>query len=249
MKSFEEHLAREQYNSDSRDRAAIKRRTDRSLTRNERERDKVQLRWTMGVIVWAVIVAIVAFHGIADGWAMGKHTAPAESPAETTTEAFVEVQKEAQEKMLEENAEISRQFYEKFKSTYVTEDAITMLAKLIYGEARGCSTTEQAAVVWNVLNRVDSPEFPDYIEDAILQENAYDGYSPNHPVVDEFMRLAEDVIDRWTWEKWDGGDYGRVLPKEYLYFHGDGKVNWFRIEYQHTGEYWDWSLPSPYEEG
>jgi spore germination cell wall hydrolase CwlJ-like protein len=36
-------------------------------------------------------------------------------------------------------------------------DDVVMLAKLIYGEARGIkSITEQAAVVWCVLNRVDS---------------------------------------------------------------------------------------------
>ena len=30
------------------------------------------------------------------------------------------------------------------------------LAKMVWGEARGCSTTEQAATIWCVLNRYDS---------------------------------------------------------------------------------------------
>lgn len=39
---------------------------------------------------------------------------------------------------------------------------------------------------------------------------------------------------------------GRVLPKEYLYFSGDGIRNTFRTQYK-GGTRWNWSLPSPYE--
>ena len=35
-------------------------------------------------------------------------------------------------------------------------DAI-MIAKTIYNEARGCGETQQAAVAWAILNRVDDP--------------------------------------------------------------------------------------------
>lgn len=131
--------------------------------------------------------------------------------------------------------------------TYTHTHTDTMLAQLIYGEARGCSTTEQAAVVWNVLNRVDSPEFPDTIEGVVLQRNAYAGYKPHYPVKDEFVVLSRDVLTRWEREKTLGGDQGRVLPKEYVFFHGDGRVNWFRTEFRHTGAYWSWQLESPYE--
>ena len=40
---------------------------------------------------------------------------------------------------------------------------------------------------------------------------------------------------------------GRVLPREYLFFTGDGKHNHFRTEWD-GGQVWDWSLQSPYEE-
>jgi len=42
------------------------------------------------------------------------------------------------------------------------------------------------------------------------------------------------------------GSVGRVLPKEYLYFTGDGAHNYFTTEWQ-GGQTWDWSLESPYE--
>ena len=47
-------------------------------------------------------------------------------------------------------------------------EAATALARTVWGEARGCSTTEQAAVAWCVLNRVDSPEFPDDVLSVVL---------------------------------------------------------------------------------
>jgi len=56
------------------------------------------------------------------------------------------------------------------------------------------------------------------------------------------VELAIDVLTRWL----NGGE-GRVLPEEYVFFHGDGVHNHFRIEYKHNGQYWDWSLDSPYE--
>lgn len=41
-----------------------------------------------------------------------------------------------------------------WRCEYDTE--ATYIAKTLYGEARGCSTTEQAAVVWCILNRADN---------------------------------------------------------------------------------------------
>lgn len=123
------------------------------------------------------------------------------------------------------------------------------LAKTIYGEARGCSTTEQAAVVWCVLNRVDDESglWPDDIIGVVTQEYQFAGYSPEHPVLPELYDLTLDVLERWQREKAGEDDVGRVLPEDYCYFHGDGKHNYFRQEYG-GGPAWDWGLETPYEE-
>lgn len=123
------------------------------------------------------------------------------------------------------------------------------LAKTVYGEARGCSTTEQTAVIWCVLNRVDDEcaFWPDDIIGVATQPEQFHGYYAGHPVTQEHYALALDVIDRWQREKNGEADVGRVLPPEYLYFHGDGEHNHFRTEYT-GGQTWDWSLDSPYEE-
>lgn len=121
------------------------------------------------------------------------------------------------------------------------------LARTVWGEARGCTTTEQAAVVWCVLNRVDSPDFPDNILEVLEQPNQFSGYDPEYPVWPEILALVEDVLDRWEMEKTAVGDVGRVLPKEYVFFEGKNGHNHFRTEYR-GGTNWDWSLDSPYEE-
>lgn len=122
---------------------------------------------------------------------------------------------------------------------------IDALAKTVYGEARGLSQMEQAAVVWCILNRADAAE-TDNLMQIITAPNQFCGYSPSNPVLPKIAELVKDVLTRWQIEKNCVGDVGRVLPKDYLYFTGDGKHNYFRKVYNSTA-YWDWSLPNPYE--
>lgn len=129
-----------------------------------------------------------------------------------------------------------------------TEDDIIHLAKTVWGEARGCSKTHQAAVVWCILNRVDCENLaymPDDIISVVTQKNQFSGYNEENPVLEEHLELVIDVLLRWEKEKTTGVSDGRVLPKEYMWFHGDGKVNHFRSSYK-GGSRWDWSLESPY---
>lgn len=129
---------------------------------------------------------------------------------------------------------------------YTDEDVITM-AKVMYREARGVgSITQIACVGWVACNRVDAGAFGDTITEVLTAPNQF-AWIPDTPVEEWLVEIAEDVLQKWSIEKSTGEHCGRVLPAEYLYFHGDGEVNWFRIEYEHNGQYWDYSLPSPYE--
>lgn len=122
-----------------------------------------------------------------------------------------------------------------------------MLAKLIWGEARGIkSTTEKAAVAWCVLNRVDSEEWPNTVEEVITQPHQFAGYSEDFPATEENKKIAADVLMRYNAEKNGDTGAGRVLPEEYTYFTGDGTRNYFRSEYIAAG-YWGWNLKTPYK--
>ena len=126
-----------------------------------------------------------------------------------------------------------------------TDEEVTILAQMLYGECRGVkSKTEQAACVWCVLNRCDA--YGESVIEVVTAPKQFQGYDPDHPVWDELVALSEDVLSRWYREKDGEESVGRVLPADYLWFTGDGQRNHFRNEYK-GGEVWDWSLPSPYE--
>ena len=129
------------------------------------------------------------------------------------------------------------------------KDEIPYIARTVWGEARGCSETEQAAVIWCILNRVDSSirYMPDNIIDVVTQKHQFLGYVKTFPVTEEIRELVIDVLTRWEMEKAGVENVGRVLPPEYMWFHGDGRHNHFRDAYR-GGNRWDWSLDSPYED-
>lgn len=129
--------------------------------------------------------------------------------------------------------------------TYSNE--IMMLARLVYCEGRGvASQTEQACIIWTVLNRVDA--YGKSISETILAPHQF-SYKEDAPFYDDFDRdlreLARDVLHRWTLEHMGEADVGRVLPSNYFFFAGKNGHNWFRMGYTDT-EYWDYSLTSPY---
>lgn len=129
------------------------------------------------------------------------------------------------------------------------EEAARYIAKTVYGEARGESTTVQAAVIWTILNRVDERKTQtnkDVIA-IITKKGQFHGYKEKYPVEEEYFDLAIDVISRWLLEKRGVEDVGRVLPKEYTFFAGYKHMR-FRDAYDGDFNYWDWSLESPYEE-
>ena len=113
---------------------------------------------------------------------------------------------------------------------YFSEDDVIAVAKMLWGEARGCALDNQQKAVWCVLNRVDDSRFPDTIQGVLSQPSQFHGYSPDFPVWDELYAVALDVLTRWNAEK-NGVTVERELPPEYVFFTGDGIQNNFRAVY------------------
>lgn len=126
----------------------------------------------------------------------------------------------------------------------ISQSDIEFIAKTVWGEARGCSTMEQSAVIWCILNRVDAGYGT--IEEVITAPYQFTGYKETNPVEGEFVELAQDVLIRWQAEKYCIGDVGRTLPDTYLWFHGDGKRNHFRDAFDGDYHIWGWDCLNPY---
>lgn len=125
------------------------------------------------------------------------------------------------------------------------EETIVLLAKMLWGEARGCSTTEQAACVWVALNRVSDPRWPDTLREVLLQPEQFRGLREDNPATEELMALAEDVLSRRARELAGETAVGRVIPEDYFFWAGDGNRNHFRKEYRDTAT-WSWEMEDPY---
>lgn len=167
------------------------------------------------VVLLAILVCIVYARATWEGEAM-----PAPAPTVTAEETAEPEQPEAPEPS---EAPV---YYE----MYFTEDDVIAVAKMLWGEARGCTLDNQQKAVWCVLNRVDDPRFPDTIQGVLYQPSQFHGYSPDFPVTDELYAVALDVLTRWNAEK-NGVTVERELPNTYLWFTGDGVQNHFREVY------------------
>ena len=130
----------------------------------------------------------------------------------------------------------------------VSNVEIDMLAKTVWGEARGCNKLEQSAVVWCILNRVDAGRGT--IAQVITAPNQFHGYNSGFPVDPDIKALVEDVVARWKLEKLTDAEVGRTLPSEYLYFSADstGIGNVFRTGWSFNSTKWNWDCWNPYEE-
>ena len=113
---------------------------------------------------------------------------------------------------------------------YFTEDDVKAMAKMLWGEARGCTRDNQIKCAWVVCNRVDDDRFPDTIQGVLSQPHQFHGYSESFPVTDELYSVAFDVLTRWSYEK-QGIPVRRELPSSFLWFTGNGQENIFREVY------------------
>ena len=164
------------------------------------------------------------------------------------TELNIEIT-EYKNTIAEQQAIIDNYESEQFNYTYsITDSEIDMIAKTVYGEARGLNAYEQSLVIWCILNRVDEKTWGSTITKVITAKNQFHGYSSTYPVTEEIRNLVEDVVIRWQLEKEYGRDFGRTLPKGYTYFHSSNGHNAFYTYINNGREYYAWSdKPNPYQ--
>ena len=85
-------------------------------------------------------------------------------------------------------------------STSNNSSNLNLLARLVYGEARGETYTGQVAVAAVVLNRVKSSSFPNTISGVIYQSGAFDAVSDgqiNMTPDSTAKKAAQDALNGW----------------------------------------------------
>ena len=106
---------------------------------------------------------------------------------------------------------------------------VTLVAKTVWGEARGCSREEQMLVVWCICNRADARG--QRIEQVVTASNQFHGYNESNPVDECIQEVVREVLEAWS-----RGEEALVLEpyattSDYQFFTGDGCHNWFREGY------------------
>lgn len=113
-----------------------------------------------------------------------------------------------------------------------TDNDVTVISRMVWGEARGVSRNEQKLVVWTVINRLENGRYGSTLIGVVRARGQFHGYSSRHPVTDAIRDMVIEVL-----EAWDRGESAKIYPPfartaNYLYFHGDGRHNWFRARHR-----------------
>lgn len=92
------------------------------------------------------------------------------------------------------------------------------VARVLYGTALHHSADAQKAVVWCIINRVESSLYPDTIEEVCAQPSQWMGYADDNPIIASLYDVADEVISGW-----EQGGYRAISP-DYLF------LTWTRDE-------------------
>lgn len=157
---------------------------------------------------------------------------------------YVEV---VQTEQTEQTASTTVTYDERGYTAVVSPQEINMIAYLVDKEIGGGTRIEKQAVVWCVLNRVDKGRaggFRDTVYGVLTQSGQFRSYYGTGS--NESYNIVCDCLTLWQMEKQSGYPVdGRVLPREFCWYHGDGRHNHFRNAYS-GGSYWDWSWTGGY---
>jgi hypothetical protein len=215
----------------------------------------VKRRWL--IILISALLVLAAISPVYAGWS--KLQDQMHSIAQTAREAGLSedspIITEASRIWWEENVRMTREAEERAEAEaelqgFLQEhnaDAVRM-AKAMYCEARGISSKRELSMIcWAILNRVDSPLFPNTISGVITPGQI--AYRSGAPTVNDhgidLVALAQDVLTRYWKEKHGETNVGRTLPPGYVYYAGDGYHNYFREQYRGRGSY-NFGLWDPY---
>lgn len=112
---------------------------------------------------------------------------------------------------------------------YISLDDFELMAKVVYAEAKGEEFEGQVAVAEVILNRVESDNFPDTVEEVIKQDGAFTSWANGSveaaPMDDECLEAVQDAVNE------------RSFPDSVVFFR-EGQFHSFGTPYTVIGHHY-----------
>ena len=91
------------------------------------------------------------------------------------------------------------------------------ISKVVYGTAKNHSVNDQKAVVWCILNRVESVGYPDTVQGVCEQPKQWMGYSEDNPVMESIYDMVLEILKTWH------NNGHRPMGKEFVFLSWSSK--------------------------
>lgn len=112
---------------------------------------------------------------------------------------------------------------------YISLDDFELMGKTVFAEAKTEEFEGQVAVAEVILNRVESENFPDTVEEVIKQDGAFsswgNGSVEDTPLDDECLEAVQDAVNE------------RIFPDSVVYFR-EGRFHSFGTPYTVIGHHY-----------
>lgn len=144
-----------------------------------------------GILVLGILFILFCAFFYAFGYVNGQKTQKANDDI-----AFDAIVQEAENRYNNMVAE-----YEARLNTPIEEDTYNAeaeyIAKLLYGQARYNSPEAQKAIAWLIINRVESPYYPNSVQEVVEQPSQWMGYNDNNIIEDRLYEVALTAVNDW----------------------------------------------------
>lgn len=149
--------------------------------------------------------------------------------ADTLTGAAVPEQKKEFEEWVKPHIEGMVPVYGRAGIDYISLDDFELMGKTVFAEAKTEEFEGQVAVAEVILNRVESENFPDTVEEVIKQDGAFsswgNGSVETAPLDDECLEAVQDAVNE------------RIFPDSVVYFR-EGHFHSFGTPYTVIGHHY-----------
>lgn len=209
------------------------------MKKRQRERKRKRIRMmVLPVMVAVVVLLLTAVASRDDGRQQGEAHERIKSIemmssrtriAETLTGVAVPEQEKEFEEWVKPHIEGMVPVYGRAGIDYISLDDFELMGKTVFAEAKTEEFEGQVAVAEVILNRVESENFPDTVEEVIKQDGAFSSWGNGSveaaPLDDECLEAVQDAVNE------------RFFPDSVVYFR-EGYFHSFGTPYTVIGHHY-----------